>query len=96
MRLVYSYSFSHDLAIELGERIRTESAVGGMSSITFAAANKRGILRQDERGAHRGRAPQQVPANGQLVDSHRPALVRHRRDYWYVVSVHFVCFSVNL
>ena len=42
MRMVYSYSFSHDLAIELGERIRAESVVGGMSSITFAAADNKG------------------------------------------------------
>ena len=30
------------LAIELGERIRSQSAVGGVSSITFAAADNKG------------------------------------------------------
>ena len=56
MRLVYSYSFSRDLAIELGERIRAESAVGGMSSITFAAADNKGYyIKTNEEHSEEGR-----------------------------------------
>ena len=42
MRLVYRYSFSHDLAIELSERTRVESVVQRISSIAFAAADNKG------------------------------------------------------
>jgi hypothetical protein len=56
MRLVYGYKFSHELSAELGERIRSESAAGGMSSITFAAADNKGYyIKTNEEHSEEGR-----------------------------------------
>ena len=56
MRLVYGYKFSHELAIELGERIRAKSAEGGMSSITLAAADNKGYyIKTNEEHSEEGR-----------------------------------------
>ena len=56
MRLVCGYKFSHELAIELGERIRAKSAEGGMTSITLAAADNKGYyIKTNEEHSEEGR-----------------------------------------